>query len=112
MNEGGTAYDSSSKDALIQSMINLVNGIDCSNADTTVDIDFILPSSYTSESVVAVRRGSGGGGRTGTGIYTLNNPLFNGDFTFKAKVGDNFFNSLGEAGYCGDGGQVSNFLLT
>ena len=51
MNEGGTAYDSSSKDALIQSMVNLVNGIDCSNADTTVDIDFILPSSYTSESV-------------------------------------------------------------
>ena len=47
----GTAYDSSSKDALIQSMVNLVNGIDCSNADTTVDIDFILPSSYTSESV-------------------------------------------------------------
>ena len=69
-------------------MINLVNGIDCSNADTTVDIDFILPSSYTSE-------------------YTLNNPLFGG-ITINAKVGDvgdNFFNSLGEAGYCGDGGQ-------
>ena len=33
-----------------------------------------------------------------------------GDFPIKAKVGNNFFNSLGEAGYCGDGGQVISYL--
>ena len=66
VNEGGSAYNSESKDALIQSRINLVNGIDCStlpfddvmdiiiNADTTVDIDFILPSPPSTSEVVAV----------------------------------------------------------
>lgn len=140
VNEGGSAYDSESKDSLIQSKINLVNGIDCStlpfddvmdiiiNADTTVDIDFILPSSSTSEPVVAVdeeevvveEKEVAPAYTVGTSVSILvQQPQTNkGDITINAKVGDNLRKTLlsnkdielyrgmkKKLGNCGGGGQ-------
>jgi len=141
VNEGGSAYDSASKDSLIQSKINLVNGIDCStlpfddvmdiiiNADTTVDIDFILPSSpSTSEPVVAVEEEEvvveedevAPAYTVGTPVsIVVQQPQTNkGDITINAKVGDNLRKTLlsnkdielyrgmkKKLGNCGGGGQ-------
>ena len=140
VNEGGSAYNSESKDSLIQSRINLVNGIDCStlpfddvmdiiiNADTTVDIDFILPSPATSEPVVAVEeeevvveeKEAAPTYTVGTSVSTIvQQPQTNkGDITINAKVGDNLRKTLlsnkdielyrgmkKKLGNCGGGGQ-------
>lgn len=136
VNEGGSAYNSDQKDALIQSKINLVNGIDCStlpfddvmdiiiNADTTVDIDFILPSSSTSEpeeeEVVVEEEEATPAYTVGTTVSILvQQPQTNkGDITINAKIGDNLRKTLlankdielyrgmkKKLGNCGGGGQ-------
>lgn len=141
VNEGGSAYNSESKDSLIQSRINLVNGIDCStlpfddvmdiiiNADTTVDIDFILPSPSTSEPVVVAvdeeevvveEKEVTPAYAVGTSVsIVVQQPQTNkGDITINAKVGDNLRKTLlsnkdielyrgmkKKLGNCGGGGQ-------
>lgn len=114
VNEGGSAYTSPSKDALVQSKINTVNGIDVStlsfddvmdviiNADATVEIEFALPSSSSGDDGSVTEDGTVVDDTTpkyevGTDVTILvqqPSETNKGDITLNAKVGDNLRKTL------------------
>lgn len=137
VNEGGSAYTSPSKDALVQSKISTVNGIDVStlsfddvmdviiNADATVQIEFVLPSSSSGDDGSVAEDGTVVDDtpkyEVGTEVTILvqqPSETNKGDITLNAKVGDNLRKTLlangdielyrglkKKLGNCGGGGQ-------
>ena len=113
VNEGGSAYTCEAKDALVQSKISTVNGIDVStlsfddvmdviiNADATVEIEFALPSSSSGDGGSAAEDGAVVDDtpkyEVGTEVTILvqqPSETNKGDITLNAKVGDNLRKTL------------------